>query len=85
MNSKLLSALAATMVLVACATPSKNAPMFSAGALPPPSSDYAVLVVYRLMVLPFAYKPTISVNGQEAVELPNDAFTWIKVKPGHVH
>lgn len=75
MNSRLLSALSVTMALVACATPPKNAPMFSVGALPSPSSDYAVLVMYRLVVPPLAYKSTISVNGQEAVELPNDAFT----------
>lgn len=85
MNGKLLAALAVTMVLVACATAPKNAPMFSVGALPPASQEYAVLLVYRQIVFPLAYKPTISVNGQEAAELPNDAFTWIKVKPGHVH
>lgn len=76
--------LAVAFLTVGCATPSKDAAPFSMAALPPYSPNYAVLVVYRQMVPPLAYKPTVSVNGQKAVEMPNDGFTWIKVKPGHV-
>ncbi|MGH8283529.1 MAG: DUF2846 domain-containing protein [Gammaproteobacteria bacterium] len=76
--------LAITLLMVSCATPPKDAMSFSMAALPPPSPDYAVLVVYRQIVFPVAYKSTISVNGQEAVEMPNEGFTWIKVKPGYV-
>lgn len=43
-----------------------------------------MVVVYRQIVTPTGRKVTISANGQEAVELPNQAFAGIKVKPGHV-
>jgi hypothetical protein len=80
-----LLCMSLTVVLLAgCATPPKDAPVFSAQMLPPPGTDYALLVVYREIVPPLAYKPTVSVNGEEAAELPNGAFTWIKVKPGRV-
>ena len=75
--------LAALVLLGACATAPKDAPGFSADALPQDSA-YALVVVYRSLVTPLAYKSTVSVNGVEAVEMPNQAFTWIKVRPGHV-
>ncbi|HEV2212954.1 MAG TPA: DUF2846 domain-containing protein [Gammaproteobacteria bacterium] len=84
MNRLLLAGLLPGVMLAACATAPKDAPTFSTGVLPPADPAYAVLVVYRMMVPPLAYKPTVTVNGQEAAELPNDAFTWIKAKPGHV-
>ena len=75
--------LAAGALLGGCATAPKDAPAFSAEALPQ-DPGYALVVVYRQMVPPLAYKSTVSVNGVEAVEIPNQAFTWIRVKPGHV-
>jgi hypothetical protein len=84
MRHRISLASLALLLLVGCAAAPKDAPTFSMAALPPQGSDYAVLVIYREMVPPLAYKPTVSVNGQEAAELPNDAFTWIKAKPGHV-
>ena len=79
----LAACLVALMLLGACATAPKDAPAFSAEALPQDPA-YALLVVYRGLVPPLAYKSTLSVNGVEAVEMPNQAFTWIKVRPGHV-
>jgi hypothetical protein len=70
------------MLLAACATAPKDAPGFSVEALPQDPA-YALLVVYRGLVPPLAYKSTVSVNGVEAVAMPNQAFTWIKVRPGH--
>lgn len=84
MNHLRLMGLLPLAALAACATAPDTAPKFSKDALPPPDPAYAVLVVYREMVTPLAYKSTVSVNGQEAVEMPNQAYTWIKAKPGHV-
>ena len=70
-------------LLSGCATPPKDAPAFSTASLPDDPA-FATLVVYRQMVPPLAYKSTVSVNGVEAVEMPNDGFAAIPVKPGHV-
>lgn len=75
--------LAAALSLTVCATAPKDAPGFSVDALPQDPA-YALVIVYRGLVIPFAYRSTVSVNGVEAVEMPNQAFTWIKVRPGHV-
>lgn len=76
--------MAVIFLIGACATAPKDAPPFSMTALPPSSPDYALLVVYRNFIVYKGNKPDISVNGREAVSLPNEAFTWIEVKPGHV-
>ncbi|HEX2666836.1 MAG TPA: hypothetical protein VHP13_00525 [Gammaproteobacteria bacterium] len=75
--------LAILAFLSGCATPPKDAPAFSVAALPDDPA-FAELVVYRQMVPPLAYKSTVSVNGVEAVEMPNDGFAVIPVKPGHI-
>ena len=75
--------LGSVALLTACATPPKDAPAFSTAALPSDPA-FALLVVYRQMVPPLAYKSTISVNGVEAAEMPNEGFAAIPVKPGHV-
>ncbi|HSN17748.1 MAG TPA: hypothetical protein VLV87_06015 [Gammaproteobacteria bacterium] len=82
MRARLGLGLAAVIFLAACATAPKDAPGFSVDSLPQDPA-YALLVVYRGLVPPLAYKSTLSVNGVEAVEMPNEAFTWIKVRPGH--
>ena len=82
MKHRLSSLSLALLLLAGCATAPKDAPAFSTDALPQDPA-YAVVVVYRGLVIPFAYRSTVSVNGVEAVEMPNEAFTWIKVRPGH--
>ena len=89
MDRRSLLALPAMALLAACTigVSGKAAPVsqFSLAALPPPSTDYALVVVYRQQMMPLGRKPTVSVNGVDALDLPRASFSWIKVKPGHVH
>lgn len=48
----------------------------------PPTQDYALLFVYTDRHDPLKAHPTLNIDGESVVKLPNDSYTWCYVKPG---
>jgi len=74
-------ALLVPLVLAGCAT-SATAPSFSQAPVPKPREDAAVLYVIRENAVPYLFTGYLDIDGSRAIELQQQGFTWIYVKPG---
>lgn len=79
---KALLFLLCSIVLTGCAMAPKGALPFTEEALGKPDGESAIVVVYRDLVPPYAYDVRVHVEDARVGQLPNKAFTWVRVEPG---
>ncbi|KEI71890.1 DUF2846 domain-containing protein [Endozoicomonas elysicola] len=82
MKTKIFAVIV-SLLLGACATAPESAPKYHEADIGAPDNNKAVLVIYRQLVPPVAYKVKAKVNDNVISSLPNQAFTWTYLEPGH--
>lgn len=73
-----------SLLVTACASTPKGAMTFDEVKIPGPYNGESTLVFYRKISPPAAYEMRVNVNDKEAVSLPNNAFSYVSLKPGSV-
>lgn len=73
-----------SVLVTACASTPKGALTFDEVKIPSPSSGESTLVFYRKISPPAAYEMRVHINDAEAASLPNNAFSYVTLKPGTV-
>ena len=68
------------VLLSSCASTPSDAPSYSSA--PKAESGYSTLYIYRHDAPPYLYTPTISFNGIEVINPPEESYTWLHVKGG---
>jgi hypothetical protein len=70
------------LLLTGCMATSKKSPVYSNAEIGLPSSDKAVLVLYRKMVPPLIFPVSSTINGEGFANLPNNTFSWAYLPSG---
>lgn len=72
-------------LVTGCATAPEGSIPFSEVVIPEPNEGESVLVFYRLYTPPMINNMRVSIDGEQVVELPNNSFSYIKIKPGKLN
>lgn len=71
------------LLLLGCVTAPKTAQPFSELSIPKPANNEVVIVVFRKFTPPVLSTLTLSINNK-TIELPNEAYTWVKLPAGKI-
>lgn len=73
-----------SLLVTACASTPKGALQFDEVKIPSPSNGESTLVFYRKISPPASYEMRVHINDIETVSLPNNAFSYVSLRPGAV-
>jgi len=68
-----------TTLATGCTTFAKGHAFRSASS---PDQNSSLLYIYRTESTPFMRQPTVLINGEELLDLPNGGYTYLYLRPG---
>ena len=82
MKSNIFVLLIVLASLTGCATVPKDARSFSLTEIPSFTKDEVMLIVFRQVTPPTGFSLKLFINDAFKAQLPNNSFTWVKLKAG---
>ena len=70
------------ILLSSCVSAPKQERYFHEDLIPMPTNEESILVVYRKLTQPLALKVRVYLEEEKLLDVPNETFTWVNVKPG---